>query len=1029
MSCPTTAQDVLRVLLGSGSAVPGVSNRTLLLVEPGTVDVAGLGSRSKLGVLLRDDEALQSLWHEVRHLPFDQRPLVMGGTPETLADDLPFRFDAMISLDQSLDGGRRINAAFDLLAPGGLLIRPAGEPDGTDRAAVYPAPEQGQWPALLGDRIEAVSLEARGEPVFGRPFEETDWTDVQAAVEAFHERSGDGREDRKRILEEDLLRIWSGAVARDVRPNRWPWSGRRSTAPRSFLDGRPWPMISVVVPTYNQGQYIEETLLSLVNQDYPNLDLIVMDGGSTDRTLEVVNRYRAHLTHFVSEPDRGQSHAINKGMALASGEILTWLNSDDMLAEGALHAMALAFAVSGADMVAGICRTHTNYHYDSEHLTSCADGVLPLDKILDLDGGWNAGQFFYQPEVFFSRRIWEKAGGSVREDLYYSMDYELWMRFAASQARIHVIGRPIALFRRHAQQKTHVAESFMKELVTVRDAYVAKTGAKAASNPFGTSPRKLSFCFLNDVGFEYGAGIAHRRLADAVTAAGHRVHPLQFMRHPGDAREPLPTAAGLADAVAATGCDIVVLGNVHHARPEPSLFAEVFRRWPTVIVVHDFWWVTGRCAYTHGCRMLEKGCDETCPTPAEYPSLPPDEIFGAWLQKRMLLQDHPNVVLAANSSWTREVIEGSKADIPGGVHQIRLGVDPTYFFARDKRTARLALGLPEDDLIVMMSTTSLNDPRKGTLAIIELLARQKIPGLKVVVLGHLSARERSTVPGFCILPGYITNKEQLLLYYAAVDLVVGASREETFGQVFAEAGALGTPVVAHGVTGMTDAVSDRLSGLLTRTASDVELVRLILLLKDRPHVARRLHELGPVYFENEHSIEASYRSFYQVLRRAGFLDRFGVRPNIGFVPRERRSVVPAGTDLASRENGRDWVGGAGVSWREHANPGLGFPTPFNWLEGPIAEVVLHSEDEGLRRIVFEYRNVFFDEQTMEIWINDILVMSRELARTPPHKVDVTSFQAQLRKGANDVRIKFGHWHLPEGDNRNLALALNGISRL
>jgi hypothetical protein len=210
--------------------------------------------------------------------------------------------------------------------------------------------------------------------------------------------------------------------------------------PATLPSHRDWPKISIVTPSFNQGRYIEETILSVLNQGYPNFEHIIVDGGSTDETLEI---------HVISEPDNGQSHAINKGMALATGQILTWLNSDDRLAPGALASIAMAFESSDVDMVAGICRLYRDGECVHQHLTACVDGPLPLENLLDLDGGWNAGQFFYQPEVMFTRELWLRAGGYVNDWLHYSMDYELWLRFAEAGAKLHVIGRPVAWFRLH----------------------------------------------------------------------------------------------------------------------------------------------------------------------------------------------------------------------------------------------------------------------------------------------------------------------------------------------------------------------------------------------------------------------------------------------------------------------------------------------------------------------------------------------------------------------------------------------------
>jgi glycosyltransferase involved in cell wall biosynthesis len=107
-----------------------------------------------------------------------------------------------------------------------------------------------------------------------------------------------------------------------------------------------YPKISIVTPSFNQGRFIEKTILSVIEQDYPNLEYIIIDGGSTDESVEVIKKYDQHLAYWVSEPDRGQSHAINKGFERATGEIFGWLNSDDWYHPGALKAVAEAFAAN-----------------------------------------------------------------------------------------------------------------------------------------------------------------------------------------------------------------------------------------------------------------------------------------------------------------------------------------------------------------------------------------------------------------------------------------------------------------------------------------------------------------------------------------------------------------------------------------------------------------------------------------------------------------------------------------------------------
>ena len=997
------------------------TRRTILFVEPKNIKVSDFASTGCIAFLFSDESEAAEAWSDVRQLPFARRPLIFTGDPHDFAATLPLHFDVVVWLDPAVNDVQRLDDAHALLTADGLLVRPVGETTASRSVAAFGFARPGLVPLSLNGVIDVVSLAARGQPAFARAFGEKDWDRLRIIYGAYHDHDG-SRAAAEAHLQQMLLEFWAEVSSREDRPNRWPWRGRETRAPQCLLNGHNWPRISVVVPTFNQGQYIEETLLSLIGQAYENLELIVIDGGSTDMTDMVVRRYLPHIHHYVSEPDRGQSHAINKGMAVASGEILTWLNSDDMLAEGALHAMALAFAESGADLVAGICRTHKNYVYESEHLTACAEGVLPLEDILDLDGGWNAGKFFYQPEVFFSKRIWDKAGGCVREDLYYSMDYELWMRFAVEKARIHVIGRPIALFRRHEQQKTHVESRFKAELITVRDAFVERTGYQPANNPNGLSHRKLSFCFLNDIGFNYGAGIAHKRLAEAVVAAGHKVHALQLANGTGA----LSTSEELVQQIEMTKCDIVVLGNVHSASPNPDLFQAVFSRWPTLVVMHDFWWLTGRCAYTAGCKMFEKGCDASCPTPNEYPSLHPNDIYKMWLQKRVLLSDNPNVVLVANSLWTQDFVNRADVSIFNPADKIKLAIDPAYFLPRDKATARLVLGLPAQDFIVMLSTSDLNDPRKGALPIVKRLSDYKIGNLKVIILGNFADELRSQFGDMCVLPGYITDQEKLRLYYAAADLLIGGSREETFGQIFAEAAAIGTPSVAYGVTGVREAVIEDISGVLARTQSPDEIVRLVLMLKDRPLVRQQLHELAPIHFANGHSVEACYHSFYQVLHRAGLLDKIGVRTNITFTPREFRtdSVHPQAVEAV--KTGRAWIGGEGVSPREDAYPDSGIPKPFSWLQGPQSEVRVRNLDEGVYWIAIEYQNILFEDLKVEIRVNDGVTHRLVVGASPYGEIGILYFKAHLKSGWNDLCIKFDQWKTSDADPRKLSLILTDV---
>jgi glycosyltransferase involved in cell wall biosynthesis len=124
----------------------------------------------------------------------------------------------------------------------------------------------------------------------------------------------------------------------------WPWTTEPAARPPAGAVASDWPTISIVTPSYNQGQYIEETIRSVLLQGYPNLEYIIIDGGSTDDSVEIIKKYAPWLAHWVSEKDRGQSHAINKGLAAASGRIHHYLNSDDILFPGTLHQVASYFS-------------------------------------------------------------------------------------------------------------------------------------------------------------------------------------------------------------------------------------------------------------------------------------------------------------------------------------------------------------------------------------------------------------------------------------------------------------------------------------------------------------------------------------------------------------------------------------------------------------------------------------------------------------------------------------------------------------
>ena len=156
----------------------------------------------------------------------------------------------------------------------------------------------------------------------------------------------------------------------------WPWTEESRQLPDTMPDGASWLRVSIVAPSYNQGQFIEETIRSVLLQGYPNLEYIVADGGSADKSAAVIRKYEPWLTHWVSEPDRGQSHAINKALARSTREALASLNSDDCLLPGAVSHVIRAHErySSAVASVGGCCRVSPEGR-DSERVQAGLDRV------------------------------------------------------------------------------------------------------------------------------------------------------------------------------------------------------------------------------------------------------------------------------------------------------------------------------------------------------------------------------------------------------------------------------------------------------------------------------------------------------------------------------------------------------------------------------------------------------------------------------------------------------------------------------
>jgi glycosyltransferase involved in cell wall biosynthesis len=225
----------------------------------------------------------------------------------------------------------------------------------------------------------------------------------------------------------------------------WPWEAADPLVPPPLPAGQAWPRISLVTPSYNQGRFIEATLRSVLLQGYPNLEYIVMDGGSTDESLAVIQRYAAHLAYWTSRPDRGQSHALNQGFARASGEVLGWLNSDDVLLPGALFRVGAAFAAQPETLLV---------HGRAENIDAAGNRLHYHPYAAPYDRRWLLEQcnLIPQPAAFFRREFLAQAGG-LNEDLHYTMDWDLWLRLD-TPARAHYLPDVLAQMRTYPEAKS-----------------------------------------------------------------------------------------------------------------------------------------------------------------------------------------------------------------------------------------------------------------------------------------------------------------------------------------------------------------------------------------------------------------------------------------------------------------------------------------------------------------------------------------------------------------------------------------------
>ena len=236
---------------------------------------------------------------------------------------------------------------------------------------------------------------------------------------------------------------------------------------------------SVITPSFNQGQFIEDTIKSVLAQNYDHFEHIIMDGGSTDNTIEILKKY-PHII-WKSEKDKGQTHAINKALKIATGDIICWLNSDDMVCKNAFTKINNFFIANSSLS----CVTGNLIRIDKYGKTLVKEKAVPLDY----DGLLNKGQRVQQMSTFFRKSVFDKVG-LLDESYHFTMDHELWVRIA-SNFKFEIVNEDLAMFRIYQDSKTGSSElKFVKELLRIKRKYKARM--------FSSDTFKLWFMFVKE---------------------------------------------------------------------------------------------------------------------------------------------------------------------------------------------------------------------------------------------------------------------------------------------------------------------------------------------------------------------------------------------------------------------------------------------------------------------------------------------------------------------------------------------------
>ena len=231
----------------------------------------------------------------------------------------------------------------------------------------------------------------------------------------------------------------------------WPWHIETPINASTLPTDIEYPKITVVTPNYNYGHYLEETIRSVLLQGYPNLEYIIIDGGSTDNSIEIIKKYEHWIAHWESKPDRGQTHAIKKGLARATGEVFNWINSDDILMPGAL--LAIAQGIQGYDAFAGVVN---NFDEQGHQVKVLPQNITPkglLTRFNTTDKPHHNDTIYHQPGFWFRTELLKNIG-DINEYLHLQFDFDRVVRYVHHYPKVNYNTQTLVNFRCHQEQKT-----------------------------------------------------------------------------------------------------------------------------------------------------------------------------------------------------------------------------------------------------------------------------------------------------------------------------------------------------------------------------------------------------------------------------------------------------------------------------------------------------------------------------------------------------------------------------------------------